>query len=210
LYLQDEYPFSFEKSDEDETFRQALTSALLQQRKNIFVRNCRKGYTFQTFICKRCLTDYLERHLKDAGGSADPARSKLIVQFFANVIHTVKHNPQQHRVWMVERCSFYHFVIQPAGGAHPRALFLGRKPHHYNNVYEQQNLEGFTSDASSVIALFMREADLCRRATDQKIDRDYPRRLIAYIKTLFRKLGKAKGLETALNTIEKRGAQAFF
>jgi transcriptional regulator with XRE-family HTH domain len=210
LYLQDEYPYSFEKNDEDETFRQALTSALLKQRKDIFLRNCDKGYPFHTYICKRCLQDYLEKHLASPAPSGATGQSDRVVEFFANMIHAVQLHPEQHRTLIVERCTFYHFVVQPAGGKHPRVLFLGRKPHHYNNVYEQQNLEGFTSDSPSTIALFMQEAELCRKAVDRNVARDYPKHLIAYIKGLFRQAGQAKALEKALKAIDKHGAMAFY
>jgi hypothetical protein len=210
LYLQNEYPFAFEKNDEDEAFRQSLTSALLRQRKDVFLENCKKGYAFDTYICKRCLADYLEKQFGSAPEAGQPDRRAMVVRFFANAIRAITMNPKQHRTRIVERCTFYHFVIQRAGGKHPRIFFLGRKPHHYDNIHEQQNLEGFTSDSPSIIALFTKEADLCHRAGDEAIGRDYPKNLIAYLKALFKRFGQQKALEKALKTIEKRGPWAFF
>lgn len=210
LYLKREYPFTYEKDGRAEDFRHALSLALLRERKSLFLGNCNKGYRFETYICKRCLSDFLEAKLGSGKMSASSKDRDSILKYFANAIAVIMRNPDQHQTKIVERCAYYSMQLQNIDGKHPIVFFLGRKLHDYDNVYEQKNLEGFTSDSPSMIALFQKEIEIFRRAADTKIAETYPVHFIEHIFNLFKVFGLKNELQNAINEIADRKELSFF
>lgn len=208
MYLQTEYPFETEKKAR--AFLHDLTLALINERKSWFLKNCRKGYKFETYICKHCLDDYLKKQLDP---TAEPNKGKHrgdVVKYFANAIAAIRRSPHQHRTKIVERCAYFHFQIQNAEGKRPKLSFPGRKIHHFSNDFEQMNLEGFTSDAPSMLALFSAEVDLCRWAAVKEIEQDYPNKLIAYLTDRFRTYELSEALTAATDHLLRSDAYTFY
>jgi transcriptional regulator with XRE-family HTH domain len=201
LYLKREYPFTYEADDQAEDFRCAFSLALLRERKGLFLENCNKGYQFQAYICKRCLEDYLQVKLKPDKQLPDSRDQQLVVQFFANTIAAISKNPEQHQTYLVERCAYYVLQLQDIEGSHPIVFFLGRKPHDYDNVYEQRNLEGYTSDSPMMIALLKKEIDTFRQAIDKPTAAGYPVHFIEYLMQSFDRFGLRAELESAVDRI---------
>jgi len=185
LYLKSEYPFSYEKDQRSEDFHHAFTLALLKERKSLFLQNCKSGFRFETYICKKCLTDYLHKNLAVDDTLETKPHKRLIVRYFANAIGAIIKSPTQHIMNIVERCAYFHMQIQDADGKTPKINFPGRKPHVYNNDYEQKNLEGFTTDSQHLAVVFKNEIDLCKKSVNKFICSDYPHNLIEYILGLF-------------------------
>ena len=210
LYLKREYPFIYEKDDRAEDFRTAFSHALLKERKELFLRNCRRGHLFETFICKRCLDDYIRAKLESAADRQRAGDHRLIVKYFANVLAAIIRNPDQHRTRLVERCAYYVLQLQDTRGKHPIGFFLGRKPHDYDNIHEQQNLEGFTTDSAAMIAFFQKEIDTFRRAVVHNAARSYPDYLIDYVMDAFDAVGLKADLQAALDRLVAREALSFF
>jgi hypothetical protein len=208
MYLATEYPFETEKKAQD--FLHDLTLALIEERKTFFRSNCRKGYRFETFICQQCLDDYLHKHLDSAAEPNKGRHRENLVKYFANAIAAIRRSPQQHRTKIVARCAYFHFQIQNAGGQRPKLSFPGRKIHHFNNEFEQMNLEGFTSDAPTMLALFTAEADLCRQAALRELEQNYPVNLIAYLTDRFRIYGLDDALAAAVNALLQSEAATYY
>ena len=210
LYLKREYPFTYEKDHQAEDFRRAFSLALLRERKQLFFSNCDKGYRFETYICKRCLDDYLNLKLGSEKISQVTRDHQLTVQYFANAIAAIQKNPEQHQTKIVERCAYYVLQLQDIQGKHPIVFFLGKKPHDYDNIHEQMNLEGYTSDSPTMIALFQKEIDIFRRAVDERIAADYPHHFIRYLLKSFEAVGLRDLLESAINEITGKTELCFF
>lgn len=144
------------------------------------------GFRFETYICKKCLTDYLHKQLAVVSHTPETKQhERLIVRYFANALGAVINNPTQHIMKIVERCAYFHMQIQDADGETPKINFPGRKPHVYDNDYEQKNLEGFTTDSPHLSVIFQNEIDLCKKSVNKFIDSDYPHNLTDYILGLF-------------------------
>jgi transcriptional regulator with XRE-family HTH domain len=210
LYLKREYPFTYEKDDQAEDFRCAFSHALLRERKGLFFDNCRSGHRFETYICKRCLDDYLKQKLGSVKLTRVTPDHRLTVRYFANALAAMLRNPDQHRTRLVERCAYYVLQLQDIQGRHPIVFFLGKKPHDYDNVHEQRNLEGYTSDSPTLITLFQKEIDIFRRAVYPETDQDYPHRLVEYILIAFEAVGLRTELESAIGELTGRTEPGFY
>lgn len=208
MYIETEYPFETEKKAR--VFLHDLTLALIDERKRLFLKNCRKGHRFETCICKACLKDYLKKHLDPAATPLKGRHRDNVIRYFANAIAAIQRNPLQHRTMIMERCPYFHFQIQNADGKRPRLSFPGRKMHHFNNDFEQMNLEGFTSDAPAMLSLFFAEADLCRQAAVKELEADYPATLIAWLTERFQEHGLGDALSAAVDELLRSGSDAFF
>jgi transcriptional regulator with XRE-family HTH domain len=188
--------------DMDDTalnFHITFNLAIFKERKKIFKECCRAGHHFITYICKKCLEEYLRSNLEGDLKDAETVRHRaLVVTFFANAIKAIQLNPQQHQTKIVERCTYFDYMIQGADQQSPKVFFLGRKPHGYENEYQQLNLQGFTSASPSMIALFKKESDLCRRAVVKEFEKDYPDKLFNYLLGLFSEFGLDKELKQAV------------
>ncbi len=81
----------------------------------------------------------------------------------------------------MERCPYFHFMMQDASSDAPKVSYPGRKIHVYNNQYDKRMPEGFTTDLPPVVQHFKQEIDMCRGAIDQRLTADYPNRLEEYV-----------------------------
>ena len=203
LYLKREFPF--EKDGAARDFRIDFTLALIKERKELFLENCENGHRFETFICRRCLEDYLDTHLlpADQWEEEDEFYQRMTLQYFANFIGSIVRQPDQHLVWILKRCSYFEFTIQDAEGTSPKICFTGRKPHEYDHKSETMIMEGFTSDAPAVVELYRKEIEYSRSFVDQTIAADYPTGLVNYLVSLFEK----KGLGNELTGLYKQSAK---
>jgi transcriptional regulator with XRE-family HTH domain len=166
-------------------FYHAFTTALFKERKAIFQKHCEEGAQFETFICRRCLEDYIKKNMDvDQGG-----QPLLALRYFANAAAAIRKTPDQHRTWIMERCPWFDFMIQGDDQEAPKVFFFGKKRHDYGAAIEQSHLQGFTSDSMSMIDLFRKEAQHCRNAVDPFLEENYPDALIRYFRELFEPFG---------------------
>ncbi len=197
LYMKkEEWPE--EKDPESNQFYREFTMALFRERTDIFRQSCRKGELFETFICKNCLSEYLDKNLSPENKKISDAHRQLVVQYFANALNAAKNNPDQHRTWVMDRCLWFDYLIQGADRENPKLFFFGRKHHEYEKTDDQMDLQGFTSDAQEMVAVFNKETELCRKAVDKKFKNNYPNSLIAYFLDTFKAFNLAKALDAAL------------
>jgi transcriptional regulator with XRE-family HTH domain len=165
----------------DKNFYHAFNRALFKERKAIFQEGCDAGTRFETYICRNCLEDYVKQVMAVNQGN----QSELVLRFFANAAAAIRANPDQHRTWIIERCPWFDYMIQGADRDAPKVFFFGKKCHDYHAENEQSNLQGFTSDSPAMIELFRKETQLCRRAIDPQLEKNYPQSLIRYFRQLF-------------------------
>ena len=185
----------------DKSFYHAFTSALFKERKTIFQEDCDAGTRFETFICRHCLEDYVDKVMKTDPGS----QPELVLRFFANAAAAIRANPDQHRTWIMKRCPWFDYMIQGDDRDDPKVFFFGKKSHDYGATNEQINLQGFTSDSPSMIELFRKETQLCRSAVDPQLEKDYPHSLIRYFRQLFAPYGCEEKFESFLNRPDMAG-----
>ncbi|MDJ0781252.1 MAG: helix-turn-helix domain-containing protein [Desulfosarcinaceae bacterium] len=168
--------------------------ALFRERKENQLHTFEAGYRSETYCCRKCLEAYLEAQLRD---TSDGHRH-LIATYFGNILRALKQHPDQQLMRVVERCTYFDFQLQGADQAHPKVFFLGRKPHTYDAVQSQLNLQGFSSDGPAMIALFLKETDSSRRASIPRLEKNYPEKLIDYFVDLFQRHGMGDHLAAAI------------
>jgi transcriptional regulator with XRE-family HTH domain len=208
LYLLKEYPY--ESDDRAAQFRYRLTDALLKERMALFLKNCAAGHRLETYICRSCLDDYLDRHISIEARRQAPQRAELVVQYAANALSLALKRPELHPIRIMERCSYFHFLMQDADSAHPKVSYPGRKLHVFNNQYDMRMLEGFTTDLPHIVAQFRHEIEMCRGAVDASLVESYPDRLRDYFLRSFDARGMGKQLESALAIRMETTQLAFF
>ena len=196
LYLMKEYPY--ESDGEAARFRYRLTEALRQERQELFIENCAAGNRLETFICRSCLEDYLQRHIGPQARKQEPRRAELVVQYFANALSLALKRPALHLIRIMQRCPYFHFLMQDADSDQPKISYPGRKLHVFNNQYDMRMLEGFTTDLPHIVRHFKHEIDMCRGAVDGSLTQRYPARLLDYIQECFAVHGMAEPLKSAL------------
>jgi len=200
LYLKNDYPLPFEKDQQAEDFHHAFTLALLRERKSLFLKNWTLGFRFETYICKKCLDDYLHKHLSTPDTPENMRHKQLIVRYFANALGAIHRSPTQHILKIVERCAYFHMQIQDADGTTPKINFHGRKPHVYHNDTEQKYLEGFTTDSPHLAVIFQNEIDLCKQSAVPFLDSNYPHNLTDYVLELFQNYNLRKELASGIQS----------
>lgn len=199
LYLQREYPYT--NGSDAETFLYDLTLTLVRERRELFKRNCRAGNRYETYICLKCLDDYLKKNLGGRHNVHRDNHRELVVMYFANAISVVKSNPHQHQTKIVERCPYFHFQLQNADGESPKISFPGRKLHDFPNGYDRMNLEGFTFNSPAMIELFRGEINLCKKAVITDIDQNYPENLTNFLLQRFDRFGLKPTLQSAIDEL---------
>ncbi len=89
-------------------------------------------------------------------------------------------------------------------------FFFGKQSvDHWADVMHQA-LQGFASDAATMISLFEQEAQLCRLTVNRGIAENYPSGFTDYISGLFQRAGLGRELETAADEIDRGGELVFF
>ena len=192
LYLGDDR--AYEGDPDAQTFYHELNRALFRERKANQRGTFEAGYLSETYCCRKCLEAYLETHLGDATAS----HRRLIAAYFGNTLRAVKRHPQQQRLHIVERCTYFDFQLQGADQPHPKVFFLGRKPHTYDMGKPHLNLQGFSSDGPAMIALFLKETESSRQAAIPRLLTNYPVPLVAYFEDLFGRFGVGDQLAAAI------------
>lgn len=168
--------------------------ALFKERQENFHLSFDTGYLSETYACRKCLETYLDTQL---GGTQEPHR-QLIATYFGNTLRAIKKHPDQQLFRIVERCTYFDFQLQGADQDHPKVFFLGRKPHDYYTVKPQLTLQGFSSDAAAMIALFLKETESSRQAAIPDLMENYPEKLIAYFEDAFHRYGMGEALSAAM------------
>ena len=179
----------------DKSFYHAFTSALFKERKAIFRKSCREGALFETFICRHCLEEYVKKVMTETPQD----RHDLVLRFFANAAAAIRAQPQQHRTWIMERCPWFDYLIQGDDCPSPKVFFFGKKSHAYGNTEGQINLQGFSSDSISMIDLFRKETQLCRKAVGPDLKKGYPLNLIDHWAGLFAPYGKGQAFRALID-----------
>ena len=196
LYLLKEYPY--EADDQAARFRYRLSSAILAERRQLFVAGCHRGNRIDTYICKTCLDDYLARHLGPAARRENPRRAELVVHYFANALSLALKKPDIHRIYIVKRCPYFHFLMQDADGPHPKVSYPGRKMHVFDNQYDKHMLAGFTTDLPAIVTLFKNEIGMCKAAVDNTLYEKYPQCLCDYLYDRFAAFDLEEKLKNSL------------
>jgi transcriptional regulator with XRE-family HTH domain len=172
-----------------------LSRALFQERQEHLHHTFEAGYLSETYACRKCLEAYLKAQL---GGTPDRHR-QLIATYFGNTLRAIKKYPDQQLLRIVERCTYFDFQLQGADQEHPKVFFLGRKPHDYSTIKPQLNLQGFSSDAPAMIALFLKETESSRQAAIVHLQENYPAKLIAYFEDIFHHHGMGDRLTAVMD-----------
>ncbi|BBO70717.1 hypothetical protein DSCA_46470 [Desulfosarcina alkanivorans] len=209
LFMPDEFYLGYKPGADpadppDKNFHRAFTRALFRERKAIFKKSCDAGARFETFICRDCLEDYVKKAMAAGKGG----QQELVLRFFANAAAAIRATPDQHRTWIMERCPWFDYMIQGDDREDPKVFFFGKKKHDYGASSQQINLQGFTSDSSSMIELFRNETRLCRSAIDPQLEQNYPQNLIGYFKNLFAPYGCDRKFESFMERPDLAGPVA--
>lgn len=207
LYLMKEYPY--EANDEAAVFRYDLTRQILHERSEIFAKSISRGYTSDTYICCSCLEEYLARNIGSTARRNHPHRCRLTLQYLANALSLSLKRPQEHRIYIIERCPYFHFMIQDADGKTPKVSYPGRKLHVFNNEYDKRMLEGFTTDLPHIVAHFRHEIDMCRGAVTEEWNADFPMSLQKSLSTMLARHDMAEALESEMRPLME-SAEIFF
>lgn len=208
LYLMKEYPY--ESNDAAAIFRYNLTREILLERSANFRSNLKKGFHSETYICKECMADYLLRHIGQEARDEHPRRAYLTTQYMANALSLSLKNPEHHKVYIIERCPYFHFMIQDADGKIPKVSYPGRKLHVYDNEYDKRMLEGFTTDLPHIVAHFRHEVDMCRGAVTQNAKDNYPNKFKEQIFGLFAHHGMVEELNQELEPLMESTELKFY
>lgn len=208
LYLINEYPH--ERDDEAARFRRRLTAALLAQRLRCFQEHLAAGYRMETYMCRRCLAEYLDGAIGPAARAADPKQAELATKYMANAISIARKRPEQYLLRIMHRCPYFHFLVQDAEGDQPKVSYPGRKRHYYDSPHDQRMLEGFTTDLPLVVGHFLNEVEMCRAAVAESLVAGYPESMEEYFYGLFAERGMGAEFRLAVEELMGREETAFF
>ncbi|MFP4423115.1 MAG: hypothetical protein ACLFRG_21475 [Desulfococcaceae bacterium] len=208
LYLMKEYPY--ESDDDAARFRRQLTGALLAERMRQFQEQLAAGTRLETYICRRCLEEYLDRNIGPAARAEHPKRAALVTRYMANALSLALKRPEQHLIRIMRRCPYFHFLMQDADGEQPKVSYPGRKPHFYDTPHDQRMLEGFTTDLPQVVGHFKQEVEMCRAAVEESLVEGYPGSIEEYLAGLFEERGMGEEFRLAVGELMGREEVAFF
>jgi transcriptional regulator with XRE-family HTH domain len=175
----------YEGDADAQRFFLEFNRALFRERIENQQRTFDAGYLSETYICRKCLENYLEAQL----GDTPEERRRLVAAYFGNIIGAIKAHPQQQLLRIVERCTYFDFQLQGADQPQPKVFFMGRKPHSYDRPKPQLNLLGFSSDGAATVTLFLKETESSRQAAIPRLVENYPEKLVAYFEDLFDRYG---------------------
>lgn len=183
LYMMKAFPT--ESDSEADKFSRSFTRDVVAERKALFLENCNKGHCFETYMCRKCLEESLERNIGSEARRADPHKVGLYVKFYANAVAASLKAPAQHLHRIVNRCTYFQFQIQDAGGTSPKVSYTAMRRHDFIEASDQLNLESFLSDDAAIVALFSKEVAQCIAAVDHTGDRHTSKGFHAYIRDRF-------------------------
>lgn len=199
LYMMKEFPV--EADDEAARFFMTFTLDVVAERKALFLENCKKGFTYESYICKDCLEESLGKNVGPAAQNQNPVKVDLYVKYFANAVAATLKFPEQHLHKVIKRCTYFQFQIQDAEGKDPKVSFTSIRKHYYHKEWEQLNIEGFFSDAPGITDLFRSEVEKCRLAIDGTEEINTATGFAAYIRKLFDGHGLAARFDAALDPL---------
>lgn len=208
LYLMKEYPF--ETNNTAATFRYQLTEATLKERSAVFLENCTAGSHTETYICRRCFEDYVDTNLGKAAEIHPARRKDLVLRYLANALSLSLKQPQQHQILIMERCPYFHFLMQDADGKKPKVSYPGKKIHSYNNESDKRNLEGFTTDLPQVISHFRHEIEMCKTAVPTEMMINFPQSLNEYFFSIIERYDLTDQFQVILNRLMQSPAYDFY
>ena len=196
LYMMKAFPLP---SDiETEPFFKTFSRDVVAERKALFLKNCKQGYRFETYMCRECLQDSLERNLGLSAQRADPHKIDLYAKFYANAVAATLKGPNQHIHRVVDRCTYFQFQIQDADGVAPKVSYTAMRRHDYGKACDQFTLESFLSDDAAIVTLFRNEVAQCMAACDSADNRHSPDGFHAFIREQFAAFGVAAAFDAAL------------
>lgn len=196
LYLMKEFPK--ESNGNAEPFFLTFTRDVVSERRTLFLENCRQAYRFETYMCRACLEESLQRNIGSQAQHADPRQVELVARYYANAVSATLKQPDQHIHRIVNRCAYFQFQIQDADGPSPKVSYTAMRRHHYDEFYDRRTLESFLSDDAGIVALFKNEVDQCREALDRRHGHHTPDGFRAFIRDRFSTFGVAEPFDTAL------------
>ncbi len=199
LYMMKEFPT--ESDSQAELFYRTFTREVIAERKALFLKNCHRGYRYETYMCKACLADSLERNIGPEAQQVDPHKVALYVQFYANAVAATYKAPGQHLHRIVNRCPYFQFQIQDADGDTPKVSYTAMRRHDYAKASDQFTLESFLSDDPAIVGLFKNEVDHCRNALDRRADRDTAEGFHLFIQERFHGCGLGARFNEALDAL---------
>ena len=164
LYMMRE--FFTEANGETDKFYRVFARDAVAERKTLFIKNCNRGQRFETYMCRECLEESLERNIGPKAQVADPRKVDLYAKFYANAVSATLKAPDQHFHRIVNRCSYFQFQIQDADSLSPKVSYTAMRRHDYDEAYDQSTLESFLSDDAGIVALFKNEVTQCAAACD--------------------------------------------
>ena len=199
LYMMKEFPN--ESDSQAELFYRTFTLDVVAERKALFLANCNRGYRYETYMCKACLEESLERHIGPEAQQADSHKVGLYTQFYANAVAATRKAPEQHLHRIVNRCPYFQFQIQDADGIAPKVSYTAMRRHNYADSSDQFTLESFLSDDSAIVGLFKNEIGHCLNAIDGSTDHPAAENFHAFIRERFDACGLADRFDAALNEL---------
>jgi transcriptional regulator with XRE-family HTH domain len=199
LYLMKEFPT--EPDRQADQFLRTFTRDVVTERKALFLKNCEQGYRYETYMCRECLEDSLERNIGPHAQRANPRKVDLYAQFYANAVAATLKAPQQHRHCIVNRCPYFQFQIQDADGDAPKVSYTALRRHDYEQACDQFTLESFLSDDAAIVALFNNEIAHCQAALDRHDDCHTPEGFQAFIRARFTAAGMDGCFDAALTAL---------
>lgn len=208
LYMMKE--FQLEVGGDAARFLYDLTGKVVEERLRLFKRNCEKGSRIVNYICGKCLSESLDRNIERCIAAKDEQKLALYAEYYANAVSSAIKFPEQHRFFIVERCSTFEFLIQDADGKRPRINFTSSSPHSYENPYDQHNLQGFSTDAHSILHLFGLEVDMCKAAVNSEDSRNTPEGLRQYVSDKFAQRGVREHFDAAVQELLATPGIKFF
>ena len=196
LYLMKEFPRESEGSVEP--FFRTFTREVVAERKTLFMENCRRGHHFETYMCRACLEESLQRNIGLQAQKAAPRQVELVAQYYANAVSATLKMPDQHVQRIVNRCAYFQFQIQDADGPSPKVSYTAMRRHDYDESYDRRTLESFLSDDAAIVALFRSEVDRCQEALVRTDDCHTPEGFHAFIRSRFAACGVDDRFDAAL------------
>lgn len=199
LYLMKEFPKESDSSAEP--FFRTFTREVVTERKTLFLENCRREHRFETYMCRACLEESLQRNIGPQAQNTDPRQVELVAQYYANAVAATLKQPEKHIHRIVNRCTYFQFQIQDADSPSPKVSYTAMRRHHYDESYDRRTLESFLSDDAAIVALFKNEVDQCQEALDRTHDCHTPEGFHAFIRSRFAAVGIDDCFDAALDEL---------
>lgn len=196
LYMMKEFPSQSDRKADQ--FIRTFTLDLVNERKTLFLANCNRGHRYETYMCRECLDESLERNIGFAAQRSNPNKADLYARFYANAVAAALKEPDQHFYRIVNRCTYFQFQIQDAYGDVPKVSYTARRRHEYDEMCDQHALESFLSDDAGIVALFKNEVKQCAAALDRTVDCQTPDGFHAYVRDRFSAFGMAARFDAFL------------